>query len=206
MYKKGLLIVISGPSGTGKGTICAALTKNTPDIELSVSCTTREPRPGEVDGVNYFFKTEEEFDRLIKEGMLLEHAKVFDHYYGTPLKYVEDKLESGYNVLLEIDVQGAMKVKEKYRQGIYVFLAPPSLKELERRIRSRGTETDEQIKKRLAKAGTEIGYMSKYDYVIVNDVIKTVVDKIKCILCAEKQTVARNRDLEKSIMSGEEIE
>jgi guanylate kinase len=205
MLKTGLLIVLSGPSGTGKGTICSALTRDSSDIHLSVSCTTREPRPGEKEGVNYYYKTEEEFVTLIKDGLLLEHAKVFEHYYGTPLTYVEEKMQKGFDVLLEIDVQGAMKVKERYPEGIYVFLAPPSLAELERRIRNRGTESEDEIRGRLGKAAAELKLMPKYDYVIINDVIKTVVKKIKCILCAEKLKVRRNSGLEIRLMNGEEI-
>jgi guanylate kinase len=122
MQKEGLLIILSGPSGTGKGAICSALLKDKKNIQLSISCTTRKPRHGEDEGVNYFFKTESEFIAMIEEGKLLEYAKVFDNYYGTPFDYVKDKLKDGYDVLLEIDVQGAMKVKEKYSEGVLIFV------------------------------------------------------------------------------------
>lgn len=205
MQKKGLLIVLSGPSGAGKGAICSALLKDKKSIHLSISCTTRKPRQGETEGVNYFFKTEGEFIAMIEEGKLLEYAKVFDHYYGTPFDYVKEKLAMGFDVLLEIDVQGAMKVKEKYPEGILIFITPPSLKELERRIRKRGTETEEQIRKRLSIAATELEMIKKYDYIIVNDVIRTVVDKINSILCAEKLKIYRNQDIKEKLIKGEEV-
>jgi guanylate kinase len=206
MQKKGLLVVLSGPSGTGKGTVCSALLKNKTDIQVSVSCTTRKPREGEVDGVNYFFKTDTEFVAMIDEGKLLEFAKVFDNYYGTPLEYVKEKQEKGFDVLLEIDVQGAMKVKEKYPECVLVFIAPPSLNELSKRIHKRGTENEEQIQKRLAVAASELTWAGKYDYIIVNDKIEHAVDKINCILCAEKQRTERNPDIEELLIQGEEIQ
>ena len=192
--KRGLLIVLSGPSGTGKGTACEALLKSRDDLCLSVSCTTRAPRDCETEGVNYYFKSEQEFADLIRNNDLLEYAEVFSNYYGTPKKYVDSKLSEGQDVLLEIDVQGALKVKTAAPNGVFIFLIPPSMEELEKRIRSRGTESEEQINKRLGKAAAEMSLMDKYDYVIVNDKIKNVVDSIECIIKAEKLRVSRYKD------------
>lgn len=191
---KGLLIVLSGPSGTGKGTVCKALLRKRKDISLSVSCTTRTPRPGETDGVSYFFKSRDEFESLIKQNEFLEYADVFSNYYGTPKSFVDAAIEDGKDVLLEIDVQGALKVKAAYPQGVYIFLVPPSMEELENRIRSRGTETAEQIEARLGKANAEMKLMRKYDYRIVNDKVDDVVTRIEAIMTAEKLRVFRYED------------
>ena len=191
---KGLLIVLSGPSGTGKGTVCKALLKKRKDISLSVSCTTRTPRPGETDGVSYFFKSREEFESLIKQNEFLEYADVFSNYYGTPKSFVDAEIEQGKDVLLEIDVQGALKVKAAYPQGVYIFLVPPSMEELENRIRSRGTEPAEQIEARLGKASAEMKLMRKYDYRIVNENVDDVVCRIEAIMTAEKLRVFRYED------------
>lgn len=191
---KGLLIVLSGPSGTGKGTVCKALLKKRKDISLSVSCTTRTPRPGETDGISYFFKSRDEFESLIKQNEFLEYADVFSNYYGTPKSFVDAEIEQGKDVLLEIDVQGALKVKAAYPQGVYIFLVPPSMEELENRIRSRGTETAEQIEARLGKASAEMKLMRKYDYRIVNENVDDVVCRIESIMTAEKLRVFRYED------------
>lgn len=201
----GLLIVLSGPSGTGKGTVCDALMKHRVDLVLSVSCTTRERRPGEFEGVDYFYKTKEEFDELIKKGEFLEYAKVYSNYYGTPKSFVMEKLKEGRNVLLEIDVQGALNVKKVFPDGVYLFLVPPSFEELEHRIRSRATETEEQISMRLSKAAGEMGLMGEYDYVIVNDSIERVVHSIGCIIEAERLKVTRNIDKFKHLTRGDDI-
>ena len=142
--RKGLLVVVSGPSGAGKGTICQALLEKTP-LAYSVSATTRKPRAGEVDGESYYFLSVEAFEKMIEKDELLEWAKVYDNYYGTPLKKVEEKLAAGEDILLEIDTQGAMKVREKFPEGVYIFILPPSLAELERRIRGRDTETEDVL-------------------------------------------------------------
>ncbi len=189
--KKGLLLVLSGPSATGKGTVCKALLKKRPDISLSVSCTTREPRPGEIEGKSYFFKTQKEFESLIEENAFLEYANVFSNYYGTPKSFVDAAIEQGKDVLLEIDVQGALKVKEAYPKGVYMFLVPPSMDELKNRIRSRGTETAEEIEARLGKADAEMKLMHRYDYRIVNDVVDEAVCAIEAIITAEKLRVFR---------------
>ena len=191
--EKGLLIVLSGPSGTGKGTVCKALLKKRPDIALSVSCTTRAPRAGEVHGQHYFFTDREDFERRIADGAFLEYANVFSNFYGTPRGFVEETLAQGRDVLLEIDVQGALQVKESAPDGVFIFLIPPSMEELENRIRSRATETEEKIHERLGKANAEMSLMDKYDYVIVNDEVDRVVEKIEAILTAEKLSVKRRK-------------
>lgn len=195
--EKGLLLVLSGPSGTGKGTVCKALLKKRGDIALSVSCTTRAPRPGEIDGESYFFKTRDEFESLIAKDAFLEYADVFSNYYGTPKSFVDAAIDAGKNVLLEIDVQGALKVKAAYPHGVYMFLAPPSMEVLERRIRSRGTETDAQLKARLGKAGAEMKLMPQYDYRIVNDTVDEVVSRIEAIMTAEQLRVFRYEPITK---------
>ena len=189
--RKGLLIVLSGPSAAGKGTVCKALLEKHPEIALSVSCTTRLPRTGEKEGVNYFFKSEEEFKRLIRQDEFLEYACVYGNYYGTPKSFVAGKLAEGKDVLLEIDVQGAHKAKRIFHDGVLIFLVSPSMEELERRIRGRGTESEKQIEERLSKAKSEMAQIERYDYVIVNDRVKRVVDEIESIIEAEKHKVKR---------------
>ena len=191
---KGLLIVLSGPSGTGKGTVCDALLEKRKNIALSVSCTTRAPRPGEVDGVSYYFVTEPDFKEMLVHDEFLEHASVYGNYYGTPTSFVQKQLEHGKDVLLEIDVQGALKAKRVFPEGVYIFLLPPSMEELENRIRSRGTESEDQIVSRLSKAKSEALLAERYDYVIVNDVVDDVVQSVECILAAERLKVSRNKE------------
>jgi len=191
---KGLLIVLSGPSGTGKGTVCKELLEKRDDLVLSISCTTRKPRIGEQEGISYFFIGENEFETMICEDAFLEHANVYGNYYGTPKSFVEKQLLRGNDVLLEIDVQGALKAKEAFPDGVYVFLVPPSMQELESRIRRRGTEKEEQIRTRLGKAADEMTLMDQYDYVIINDKVCDVVQGIESIIEAEKLKVSRNKD------------
>jgi guanylate kinase len=183
--ERGILIVLSGPSGVGKGTVCAALRKVSPDIVYSVSATTRSPRQGEVDGVNYFFKSREQFQQLIETDEVLEWAEYVGNFYGTPRRFVEETLRSGHDVILEIEVQGALQVKQKFDEGVFIFLLPPSLDELENRIVTRGTETDEVIRSRMSVAIDEIRLMEHYDYAIVNDHVDTACAKIQAILAAE---------------------
>ncbi len=191
---RGVLLVMSGPSGAGKGTLCAHLREQI-SVALSISATTRAPRAGEKEGVNYFFLSEEEFKQKIKEDGFIEWAKVYDNYYGTPRKYVEEMLEAGKNVMLEIDPQGAKSVKLRIPDAVLVFIMPPSYKELERRIRGRGTETEEQIEKRLSCAVGEINTLAAYDYVIINADIQEAVNNLKAIIAAERCKVSRNTSL-----------
>ena len=201
--RKGLLVVISGPSGAGKGTICQALLEKTP-LAYSVSATTRKPRAGEVDGESYYFLSVEAFEEMIEKDELLEWAKVYDNYYGTPLKKVEEKLAAGEDILLEIDTQGAMKVREKFPEGVYIFILPPSLAELERRIRGRDTETEDVLQKRLAAAIDEIEAGKCYKYVVTNDEVDGAVDAVCAILAAERRLVSRNGELFDEIEKGRE--
>ena len=195
MSRPGLLIVLSGPSGTGKGTICKCLLEKKPELELSVSKTTRPPRKGEEDGVNYCFVTVEEFKEAIANQDFLEYACVYDHYYGTPRQAVEKKLAAGKNVILEIDPQGAQKVMRAYPDGVFIFLLPPSGAELRKRITCRGTESEESLTKRLAAASQEVMQASKYNYVVVNDEIASASERILSIIQAEQLRVKRNQDL-----------
>ncbi|RNB79293.1 guanylate kinase [Brevibacillus panacihumi] len=185
MSDRGLLLILSGPAGVGKGTVCKALRERMPDLVYSVSATTRQPRPGEVEGVNYFFKSKEEFRRMIEQDELLEWAEYVGNYYGTPRAFVDSMLASGRDVILEIEVQGALQVKEKFPQGTFLFLAPPDLEVLENRIIGRGTESEETIRKRMEVARAEIELMDHYDYVVVNDEIEWACDRIQAIITAE---------------------
>ena len=189
--KRGVLLVVSGPSGAGKGTICKALLEKHKEIYLSVSATTRAPRKGEVDGVNYYFTTKEEFVKRVEEGDFLEHAEVYGNYYGTPKSSVEKMLEQGKDVILEIDIQGALKVKENCEEGIFIFILPPSMEELKQRIIKRGSETEESLMTRFKSAYKEINYISKYNYAVVNDEVDLAVKKLEAIITAEKCRVDR---------------
>ena len=184
--KQGCLIVVSGPSGTGKGTVCAALLSAHPEIAYSISATTRAPRAGERDGVNYYFRTKAAFERMIAEGALLEWAEVYGNYYGTPLPPIQEKLAAGQDILLEIDTQGALKVQERFPDGVFIFLLPPSLEELRRRITGRGTESEESLARRLAAARDEILLGKRYRYAVLNDTVEAATDRIQTILAAER--------------------
>lgn len=188
---QGVLLVVSGPSGAGKGTICQILREQLPDLGYSISVTTRQPRVGEVDGKSYFFKTVPEVQEMITKGELLEYAEVYGNYYGTPRKYVMDLLQSGHDVLLEIDIQGALQIKERFPEGVFVFIVPPSLDELSARIYKRGTDSEEVIKRRMASAASELTYAAKYDYIIVNDIATKAANKVLTIMEAERYRVAR---------------
>ncbi|GIP32947.1 guanylate kinase [Paenibacillus sp. J2TS4] len=183
--ERGILIVLSGPSGVGKGTVCSALRAMSKDLVYSVSATTRLPRDGEVDGVNYFFKTREQFQTMIKQDELLEWAEYVGNYYGTPKDFVERTLNEGKDIILEIEVQGALKVKEKFPEGIFIFLLPPSLDELQNRIVTRGTESEETIRQRMSAAIDEISLSEHYDYIIVNDRVESACHRIQSIIVAE---------------------
>lgn len=192
MSKRGMLIVLSGPSGVGKGTVRKALfSQPGNDFQYSVSMTTRQPRSGEVNGKDYFFVSKEEFEQHIREGQMLEYAKYVDNYYGTPLKYINDTLDEGKDVFLEIEVNGAMQVRSKCPDGVFIFLTPPDLMELRQRLIHRGTDSMEVINKRIHKAFGEIQMMQNYDYAVVNDQVDNAVTKIKDIIRSERLRVPR---------------
>lgn len=191
---RGVLIVISGPSGAGKGTICQELLNKNDNIYLSVSATTRQPRQGEIDGENYYFLKQEEFEERVKNNGFIEYANVHGNYYGTPKLNVEKMLEEGKDVILEIDIQGALKVKENFSEGVFIFILPPSMDELKRRIIKRGSETEESLMTRFKNAYQEINYVSKYNYSVVNDTLEVAVSKVESIITAEKCRVDRIKD------------
>jgi len=202
MKKKGLLIVISGPSGAGKGTICKEWLCRHPETVLSVSVTTRPPRPMEEDGINYFFRTREVFEKMIEENEFLEYARVYDNYYGTPRKYVQQHLMAGQDVILEIDIQGALQVKDRFDEGVFLFIVPPTMEELKKRIVKRGTEDPEVILKRFKSAFEEINFIKRYNYIVVNDKVEEAVRKIEAVILAEKCRVDRNRELILQLQGG----
>lgn len=192
MARRGMLIVLSGPSGVGKGTVRKAIfDQGGNDFQYSISMTTRRPRAGEVDGEDYYFVSKEEFEKNIEEGQMLEYAQYVDNYYGTPLKYVNQTLDSGRDVFLEIEVNGARQVREKMPDGVFLFLTPPDLMELKQRIINRGTEDMDTINKRMEKAVDEIKTMRDYDYAVVNDKIANAVESIKNIIKGEHLRVTR---------------
>ena len=184
---KGVLVVVSGLSGAGKGTICKRLLEKYPDYVLSVSATSRKPRKGEENGREYFFITKEEFEEMIRDGKLLEYARYVENYYGTPREWVEQQLESGKNIILEIELQGAFQVREKILDAVLIFILPPDMDELKRRLINRGTETMEEIEKRLERAVEEMAFIPEYDYVIVNDEVEKSVDMLHNIVRSEKE-------------------
>lgn len=192
MSERGLLIVFSGPSGVGKGTVRQKIF-STPDhkFEYSVSMTTRPQRPGETDGVDYFFRTREEFEELIRQGQMLEYAEYVGNYYGTPLTYVNETLDKGVDVFLEIEVQGELQVKKKVPDGVFIFLTPPDLAELKDRLVGRGTDSQEVIAQRIERAKEEIALMREYDYAVVNDEVDLAAERVKHIIETEHYRVER---------------
>jgi len=181
----GKLFVVSGPSGAGKSTVISAVMSGMSNLAFSVSATTREPRSGEEDGREYYFKTKAEFESLIEQGEFLEYAVYVDNYYGTPRAAVENMLRQGVNVILDIEVQGARKIRENAPEAVMIFFAPPSFMELERRLRDRGKDSDEKIKLRLQTARMELEFAKKYDYIIINKDIQVAADELRSIIVAE---------------------
>ena len=201
--RDGLLLVVSGPAGVGKGTIDGALLSRHSNILLSVSATTRKPRPGEIDGVHYHFVDEEAFKRMIQEDAFLEYMHVFEtNYYGTPRRFVFDQLALGNDVILEIDVQGAMRVKKACPDAVLIFIAPPDMDTLKSRLVGRATETPEAIEKRFTTAFAEMKYMKEYDYVVLNDDLETAISRMEHIVEAEKCKVCRNAYMIQRLMGG----
>lgn len=192
--RKGLLLVVSGPSGAGKGTICKEVLERNKDVKLSVSATTRKPREGEVEGINYFFLDKEDFKNKINEGEFLEYAEIYGNYYGTPKSAIMQSLENGQDVILEIEMQGAKQVKEVYSQGVFIFVLPPSLKELNSRLVGRGTESEEEIERRFSCAFEEIQKINDYDYFIVNKDVELSVNELEDIISAERNKVTRYKE------------
>ena len=182
MNKKGILIILSGFSGVGKGTVVRRLLSDYDNYALSISATTRKPREGEEDGVSYFFKSKEEFEQMIKEDSFIEHARYVENYYGTPKAYVQEQLDAGKDVILEIEIQGALKVKEKYPDALMLFLVPPDAQTLKERLVGRGTETADVIHDRLERAAQEAQEMGSYEYIIVNDDLDTCVKQVHALI------------------------
>ena len=192
---EGLLVVISGPSGAGKGTICKRLLLEMSYLKVSVSATTRKPREGEAEGISYYFIDEEEFIKRINNDEFLEYAKVYGNYYGTPKEEVFKQLKAGNDIILEIDIQGALQVKKNYPMGVFIFILPPSLAELKTRIEGRGTDSKEVILRRMESAYDELNYAFQYDYAVLNDQVEVAAEKIKHIIEAEKNRVIRKKEI-----------
>lgn len=192
MKQKGILVVVSGFSGVGKGTIMKRLIEKYDDYALSISATTRKPREGEVDGREYFFHTKETFQEMIAQDALVEYACYCDNYYGTPKKYVEEQMALGKDVILEIEIQGALKIKEKFPEALLLFVMPPSAQALKERLTGRGTETLEVIKARLKRASEESEGVEEYDYVLINDQIETCVEEMHTLISCQRHRVNRN--------------
>lgn len=199
MKQKGILLVVSGPSGAGKGTICDALLKKYPNLRYSVSVTTRAPREGEVNGKDYIFVSQEEFMEMINNNELLEYAIVYDNYYGTPKKYVEEELEKGLDILLEIEMDGAQQIRKKFSDGVLVFIMPPSLSELYARIKKRDKDTEKIIEKRMLCASDEIKRAVDYDYIVLNQELDLAVEQTHKIILVEKLKAKRSFDLLKNM-------
>jgi guanylate kinase len=199
MLQEGLLFVVSGPSGVGKGTIIKELVNKCDNISLSISATTRKPRDGEINGHSYFFKTEVEFETMINDSELLEWVSYCDNYYGTPKQHIINTTKNGTDVILEIEVVGALKIRDKFPDCVMIFVMPPSIEALRDRIVGRGTEGIDVIEKRIKVALEELHHVEDYDYVLVNDTVETAIEKIKSIIIAEKLKVDRCGDIITSI-------
>ncbi len=196
---KGILLIISGPSGAGKGTVVSKL-KEKSGYSLSISATTRKPRQNEIDGVHYFFKSKEEFEKMIEDKKLIEYADFCGNYYGTPTDFVNERIENNKTVILEIEIQGALQVKSIYPEAVLIFLTPPSMDELEKRLVGRATETPEKIELRLKRAVEEIDNIDKYDYIVINDSVERAVVDIEHIVNAEKMKAKRNLNLKEILI------
>ena len=192
MSERGILIVVSGFSGAGKGTIMKEIMRRYDNYALSISATTRKPRPGEEEGREYFFKTVEEFEKMIAKDELIEYARYVDNYYGTPRAYVEEQLEAGKDVILEIEIQGALKVKENFPQTLLLFVTPPTAGELRERLKGRGTETEDVIDFRMNRAKDEALGMDRYDYLLINDMVDECVEEMHQIIRGEHRRSYRN--------------
>ena len=191
---RGILVVVSGPSGSGKGTICSELNKRRKDdVTISISVTSRRPRTNDIEGENYYFKTEQEFERMIENDELLEWIRYCDNYYGTPKYSIDEKLDKGMNVVLEIEVNGALNIKKRYKDSVLIFVVPPKYEDLIERLRGRGTEAEAVIQKRINKAIVEIQSVESYDYLVVNDTIQNAVYQLESIIDAERSKVTRNQ-------------
>lgn len=199
MEKEGILIVISGFSGAGKGTLVKALLKKYDNYALSTSMTTRKPREGERDGVEYFFTDRERFEETIRQNGLIEYAQYCGNYYGTPRAYVERQMQAGNHVILEIEIQGALKIKEQFPESLLIFVTPPSAEELKRRLVSRGTESSDVIEKRLARASEESEGMEAYDYIVVNDDLELCVEEVHQLVEASRRAPVRREAFIKEI-------
>jgi len=198
---KGTLYVVTAPSGAGKTTICDAVLKSVPRLKYSVSATTRPPRRGETHGEDYYFLSREEFERGIKEGRFLEHALVYDNYYGTPRAYIEKELDAGFDIIMDIDVQGALSIKALKYPAVFIYIVPPSLRVLRERLDGRKTDSREVIEKRLAQAQKEISYLPEYDYVIVNERLPAAIADMESVIKAERCRVSRRPNLVRSILN-----
>ncbi|MHA6251350.1 guanylate kinase [Oceanobacillus sp. CAU 1775] len=201
--ESGILFILSGPSGVGKGTVRQKLFEEQTDLQYSISMTTRDMRPGEQEGVDYFYRSTNEFEEMIKNNQFIEYARYVNNYYGTPKQYVEETLAKGKDVFLEIEVQGALQVKNNFPQGVFIFLFPPSLDELKNRIVGRGTETEELVINRLKEARKEIEMMHAYDYVVVNDDVSKAVERVKSIITSEHLKRERVEKQYKKILEAE---
>lgn len=199
MKKEGMLVIISGPSGSGKGTVVKELVQKE-DFALSISATTRTPRTGEIEGVHYYFYDKETFEKMKNQNELLEWAEFCGNYYGTPKKYVEQKMAEGKNVILEIEVQGALQIKKLYSDCILVFLVPPDIKELEKRLTQRGTEDKQTINRRMNRAIEEMEFVPQYDYIVINDTVEAAAEAICAIVKAESMKSSRNINIKQNFI------